>query len=57
MQAGEWQEQLSGESVTIKKGESLSSTVAANGVQVWVRQGEVTSQPLIDAMTAQMKVQ
>lgn len=57
MQAGEWQEQLSGQSITVKEGESLSSAVAANGVQVWVRQGEVTSKPLIDAMTAQMKVQ
>ena len=57
LQEGQWQEQLSGKSLTIAEGDSLSSTVSANGVQVWVREGEVTTPSLIAAMTAQMQVQ
>ncbi|WP_416305540.1 alpha-amylase family glycosyl hydrolase [Neptunicella sp. SCSIO 80796] len=44
MQAGQWQEALSGQTRQIS--DSLSVTVAAHGVQVWVHNAEVTGQPL-----------
>ena len=57
MQEGQWQEQLGGESQQIQEGGSLLSTVAANGVQVWVRDGAITGDELMATLADQMKRQ
>lgn len=57
MQAGEWTEQLSGRRITIEPGGTLTSTVDANGVQVWVREGPLRSQALLSQSRLQMKTQ
>jgi glycosidase len=57
MQKGQWQEQLSGESQQIQEGGSLLSTVPANGVQVWVRDGAITGDKLMATLTDQIKRQ
>ena len=53
MQSGEWKEQLSGQTQTVKQGDALTATVEPNGVQVWVREGKVSNSELL----AQIKYQ
>ncbi len=53
MQSGEWKEQLSGKTQTVKQGDALTATVEPNGVQVWVREGKVSNSELL----AQIKYQ
>lgn len=53
MQSGDWTEQLSGETQTVKLGDALTATVKPNGVQVWVREGQVSN----SALLAQIKHQ
>ncbi|MCU7554240.1 alpha-amylase family glycosyl hydrolase [Alteromonas sp. ASW11-19] len=57
MQPGSWQEQLSGNRTMLAEGESLQTTVGANGVQVWVREGQINNPELIATLAAQMEVQ
>ncbi|GGW88174.1 alpha-amylase family glycosyl hydrolase [Alteromonas halophila] len=57
IQGGTWQEQLSGQTRTLRNGESLVTDVAANGVQVWVRNGEVRHPALVQQMNEQMATQ
>nr|WP_240485078.1 alpha-amylase family glycosyl hydrolase [Aestuariibacter salexigens] len=54
VQAGQWQEQLSGKTVTLTQGQTFSSDVPANGVQVWVRDGVVNHQALEDTLMTLM---
>jgi hypothetical protein len=53
MQSGDWTEQLSGETQTVELGDALTATVKPNGVQVWVREGQVSN----SALLAQIKHQ
>lgn len=53
MQSGEWKEQLSGKTQTVKQGDALTATVEPNGVQVWLREGKVSNSELL----AQIKYQ
>ena len=53
MQSGEWKEQLSGKTQTVKQGDALTATVEPNGVQVWVREGKVSNSEIL----AQIKYQ
>jgi glycosidase len=53
MQSGEWKEQLTGQTQTVKQGDALTATVEPNGVQVWVREGKVSNSELL----AQIKYQ
>lgn len=57
LQAGDWQEQLNGDTQRIADGQSLVSTVSANGVQVWVREGSVDQPALIQQLRQQMATQ
>ncbi|MEW9796815.1 alpha-amylase family glycosyl hydrolase [Alteromonas sp. CYL-A6] len=57
IQAGRWKEQLSGETRQLSAGDTLTTLVPANGVQVWVRDGEITNDALIAQLRAQMKTQ
>ena len=54
MQSGEWVEQLSGQSKTVDQDDALTTTVEPNGVQVWVREGKVTSLALRDQIKYQL---
>ncbi|GFD68440.1 alpha-amylase family glycosyl hydrolase [Alteromonas sp. KUL106] len=54
MQSGEWVEQLSGQSKTVDQDDALTTTVEPNGVQVWVREGKVTSRALRDQIKYQL---
>lgn len=54
MQAGEWQEQLSGARQVITAGQPLNAAVSAHGVQVWVRNGNIASEELIQKLNALM---
>ncbi len=54
MQSGEWVEQLSGQSKTVDQDDALTTTVEPNGVQVWVREGKVTSRALRDQIQYQL---
>lgn len=48
MQAGDWISQMSDDEVTITESNlELKTQVAAHGVQVWLRQGEITNQQLL----------
>ena len=57
MQSGQWVEQLTGETISLNDGDSLATSVAANGVQVWVREGLVSDTAfealLVNAMSVQ----
>lgn len=55
MQSGVWVEQLSGTSKQIEEGESLETDVGANGVQVWVRNGQIEGQDLALSLKNLMK--
>ena len=57
MQSGVWTEQLSGQTQHINDGDSLKSTVAANGVQVWVRNGTIANKALERTALKQMLMQ
>ncbi len=57
MQAGLWTEQLSGDTRQIAEGQALKATVSANGVQVWLREGEIAHPALRQAMRDQMAMQ
>jgi len=57
MQAGRWTEQLSGKTRDLNLDESLSTSVNANGVQVWVREGALTNDQLAMALKKQMSLQ
>lgn len=54
MQSGEWVEQLSGQSKTVDQDDALTTTVEPNSVQVWVREGKVTSLALRDQIKYQL---
>ncbi|APD86272.1 cyclomaltodextrin glucanotransferase [Alteromonas sp. Mex14] len=54
MQSGEWVEQLTGQTLTVASNASLKSTVKPNGVQVWVRQGEVDNRDLFEQIKYQL---
>ncbi|WP_339720379.1 alpha-amylase family glycosyl hydrolase [uncultured Paraglaciecola sp.] len=48
MQEGKWVSQMSDDQVTIaKSNRQLNTQVAAHSVQVWLRQGDVSNQPLL----------
>ncbi|WP_438864154.1 alpha-amylase family glycosyl hydrolase [Neptunicella sp.] len=53
MQSGEWQEALSGNTLRVQ--DSLSSRVAAHGVQVWLHNGRVQGQELQQRLTELMR--
>lgn len=53
MQSGKWVEQLSGQTVNIANDGTLTTAVAPNGVQVWVREGKVSN----SALRAQIEYQ
>ncbi|WP_372621735.1 alpha-amylase family glycosyl hydrolase, partial [Alteromonas stellipolaris] len=57
MQAGTWSEQLSGEKRELVAGDALTTSVPANGVQVWVREGALDSNALEAALIKQMSAQ
>ena len=57
LQSGDWQEQLSGKTQHISEGQDLRSTVAANGVQVWVHDGRIEQPALIQQLREQMATQ
>jgi glycosidase len=57
MQEGDWHEQISGERKRVEKGESLSTTVEPNGVQVWVLDEMITQPELLKAASFQMSRQ
>ena len=57
LQSGDWQEQLSGKTQHISEGQDLRSTVAANGVEVWVRDGRIEQPALIQQLREQMATQ
>ena len=57
MQAGTWTEQLSGETRELVSGDALTTSVPANGVQVWVREGALDSDALEAALIKQMSAQ
>ncbi|QJR82541.1 cyclomaltodextrin glucanotransferase [Alteromonas pelagimontana] len=57
IQAGEWTEQLSGESKSLTRGATLNTSVAANSVQVWVRDGIITEPTLIQTLENRMAAQ
>ncbi len=51
MQAGNWVSQMSDDKVNITESTSkLQTSVAAHGVQVWLRQGPISNQLLIDEL-------
>lgn len=54
MQSGEWVEQLTGQTLTVASSASLKTTVKPNGVQVWVRQGEVDNRDLFEQIKYQL---
>ena len=54
MQSGEWVEQLTGQTLTVASSASLKTTVKPNGVQVWVRQGEVNNLDLLEQIKYQL---
>ena len=55
LEPGLWKEALSGQSLTIAKGQSLDSLVAPHSAQVWVREGQVADLDLVKALTVLMK--
>ena len=55
LEPGLWKEALSGQSLTIAKGQSLDSVVAPHSAQVWVREGQVADLDLVKALTVLMK--
>ena len=57
LEPGLWREAISGEEVSIAKGDSLTTSVDANGVQVWVRNGAISSSEFIDILSQQMSYQ
>ncbi|WP_232370723.1 MULTISPECIES: alpha-amylase family glycosyl hydrolase [Alteromonas] len=57
MQAGTWTEQLSGETRELVTGDALTTSVPANGVQVWVREGALDSDALEAALIKEMSAQ
>lgn len=57
VQAGRWVEQVSGNTQTVTDGGSLTTQVAANGVQVWVLEGAVTQPELVSQVKEQMRRQ
>ena len=57
LQAGTWTEQLSGETRELAAGDPLTTSVRANGVQVWVREGALNSDTLEAALIKQMSAQ
>lgn len=54
MQSGKWVEQLTGQTLTVASSSSLKTTVKPNGVQVWVRQGEVDNPDLLEQIKYQL---
>lgn len=54
MQSGEWVEQLTGQTLTVASSASLKTIVKPNGVQVWVRQGEVNNLDLLEQIKYQL---
>ncbi|MCG7654286.1 alpha-amylase family glycosyl hydrolase [Alteromonas sp. Cnat2-8] len=54
MQSGDWTEQLSGETQTVELGDALTATVKPNGVQVWVREGQVSNSALLAKIKHQL---
>ena len=54
MQSGKWVEQLTGQTLTVASSASLKTTVKPNGVQVWVRQGEVDNPDLLEQIKYQL---
>ncbi len=54
MQSGKWVEQLTGQTLTVASSASLKTTVKPNGVQVWVRQGEVDNRDLFEQIKYQL---
>ena len=54
MQSGDWTEQLSGDTQTVEFGDALTATVEPNGVQVWVREGQVSNSALLSQIKHQL---
>ena len=54
LQSGEWKEQLSGQQMTVQTGASLNTEVAANSVQVWVREGAINHPALLEKIRDQL---
>lgn len=57
VQAGQWVEQLSGNTLTISSQDSLEATVAPHSAQVWVREGEIDDKAFLSALIRQMEYQ
>ena len=54
MQQGEWVEQLSGDTQTVDSQAQLSTTVEANGVEVWVLNDQIKHPALLNTVVSQM---
>ena len=54
MQQGEWVEQLSGDTQTADSQAQLSTTVEANGVEVWVLNDQIKHPALLNTVVSQM---
>ncbi|MDF2179035.1 alpha-amylase family glycosyl hydrolase [Aliiglaciecola sp. CAU 1673] len=50
LEAGQWQEMLSGNIARIEKGQALSAVVAPHDVQVWLREGNISNPELLSSL-------
>lgn len=54
LQPGHWREALSGSELSLREGDSLNTTVAANDVQVWLLDAPVSHPALIEQLEGRM---
>ena len=54
MQAGEWVEQISGQKQDVNQHDVLSTVVKPNGVQVWVYNGSINNEELLQKVNFQL---
>ncbi|WP_018981678.1 alpha-amylase family glycosyl hydrolase [Salinimonas chungwhensis] len=57
VQAGSWQEQITGETMRLNENQSLQTSVPPNGVRVWLLDGPISNNALLQKATAQLERQ